>query len=171
MTGKDGLGFPAQPERATWPIVGSQRRPVAGMQISVRDVRLQDTVIVVLDNLPGRVHCRHQSRPRSAPPNGKVMNPQISDSFPQGRHVNRLAFEDQIRVLPMKAHSLIRPKRYRAGRATFGTGPGDRTVGISPEEIRPGNWREIISFISSVSEEDTQNIFPAVVRRLRKGPA
>jgi transglutaminase-like putative cysteine protease len=147
ITGKDGLAslLTGKGDLLLWASKGDR------FGFSKADVRLQDTVIVVLDKTKGYTA---QISFDLVPPVKQEVTSDVSDSARKA-NTERLAFEDKMRAA-YESTFIDSSKGYRVAEL-FGLN-GDTLWGFLQKSR--GNWREIISFISSVSEEDMKWIFP-----------
>jgi transglutaminase-like putative cysteine protease len=147
MTGKVGLAslLTGKGDLLLWAAKGDR------FGFSKADVRLQDTVTVVLDKTKGYTAAISLDL---VPPAKQEVTAEISDSA-RNANSERLAFEDKIRSA-YESTFIDSSKAYRVAEL-FGLN-GDTLWGFLRKSR--GNWREIISFISSVSEEDIKWIFP-----------
>jgi transglutaminase-like putative cysteine protease len=115
------------------------------------DVRTMDTVTVVLDKTKG--YTATVSFDLDPPAKQEVASA-VSDSASKA-NTERLTFEDKLRA-GYESTFIDSAKAYRVAE-TFGLN-GDTLWEFL--RMSRGNWREIIDFISSVSEENRKWIFP-----------
>ena len=147
MTGKDGLAslLTGKGDLLLWAAKDGH------FGFSKADVRIQDTVSVVLDKTKGYTAAISLDL---VPPVKQEVTAEVSDSARKANS-ERLTFEDKMRTA--YESTFIDSSKARRVAETFGL-DGDTLWGLLQKSR--GNWREIIRFISSVSEENKKWIFP-----------